>query len=560
MDFLRARKGTGFDRFDAAVLAVYAGVLAWTIHFYQPFVDEAQAWLIARDSSLPEILIRRLHYEGHPALWPMILWVAARLHLPYDGINWMGGAFALVGIYILLRFSPFPRIFRWLLPFTFFLQYQYAAIARPYVLFTGLLFTLCILFILRKPRPLLFGLVAGLLANISLHSAILAGMFSLLYVYELCRLRRQSPGRVAARRVAAGAGLFVLFLLCAGAVAVPAPDATVSFRPNETVVKPNALLPNTLLMRLIPEERLPSSAPPLDAPLNPDYSSAITGQYPAIVVFAVKTIILGISAAFYPIAKSNLLALCFIACLWLWLRSRGCARLILPFVVSCLLSVQVFVFDHHTGMFLLSLVAAVWIALNIETDDQMPHRRLPWIEPAFCVVALVVVALQIGWSIHCIRGVTFGSSDPGKETAAFLKSNCAGKRIAGFGFESISTEAYAQQKLFSNQPHAFWVWGVNVLPDRRRTEALAQHPDVVVAAEVITGEEVFFNQWMKLDPLGRRTHLPMIEFWQHNGYRITHRFCGDQFRRGGVSYTFCEVILELDSAVTDAPLSTQVTP
>src|SRR5260370_13187007 len=119
----------------------------------------------------------------------------------------MGGAFALVGIYILLRFSPFPRIFRWLLPFTFFLQYQYAAIARPYVLFTGLLFTLCILFNLRQPRPVLFGLVAGLLANIILHSAILPGMFSLLYVSELYRLRQQSPGLVTPRSIAAVAGL-----------------------------------------------------------------------------------------------------------------------------------------------------------------------------------------------------------------------------------------------------------------------------------------------------------------------------------------------------------------
>jgi hypothetical protein len=52
MDFLTARKGSGFDRFDAVVLALYASVLAWGIYFYQPFVDEAQAWLIGRDSSL----------------------------------------------------------------------------------------------------------------------------------------------------------------------------------------------------------------------------------------------------------------------------------------------------------------------------------------------------------------------------------------------------------------------------------------------------------------------------------------------------------------------------
>jgi len=556
MDFLTARKGSGFDRFDAAVLTLYAGVLAWGIYFYQPFVDEAQAWLIARDSSLRELLLRRLHYEGAPALWPLMLWVANRLHLPYAGINWMGGCFALVGIYILLRFAPFPRIFRWLLPFTYFLQYQYAVVARPYVMFPALLFTLCIMFTLRKPRPVLFGLIAGLLANISLHAAIAAGIFALLYLYELYRPRQRSTERVNSRRVAAGAALFVALSLCSAAVAFPAADAATALCAGKTLVKPNAIL-----LKLVPEDRLPTSAPPLDAPLDPGGASSATSEphagYSPIVFLTVKTIILGANAAFYPIAQSNTLAICFVAGICIWLRSRGCPRLVLPYLVAVLLSVSVFVFDHHTGIFLLSLVAAAWIALNLASDDEASRPR--WIEPAFCVVSLVVVALQIGWSVHCIRSITLMPSDPGRETEAFLVENFAGKRVAGFGFESTSTQAYSPQKLFFNQPHAFWMWSARLLADRRRTEALEQHPDVVVVDDVTSGGNIIFDQWLPLFPVGKRSNVQMIEFWQENGYRTTHQFCGHQFRRAGLSYTFCELIMEPGPVANEGPLRAQGT-
>jgi hypothetical protein len=544
MDFLTTRKGSGFDRFDATVMALYAGVLAWGIHFYQPFVDEAQAWLIARDSSLRELLLRRLHYEGAPALWPLLLWLANRLHLPYAGINWMGGCFAMVGIYILLRFAPFPRIFRWLLPFTYFLQYQYAVVARPYVMYPALLFTLCIVFTMRKPRPVLFGLIAGLLANISLHAAIVAGIFALLYLYELYQSTQHSTKRVSFRQVAAGFGLFVVLSLCSASVAFPTSDAATAFSSGKSLVKPNAIL-----LKLVPEDRLPLGAPPLDAPFTSGGgTNAISKPYAGyspIVFLALKTIILGGDAAFYPIAQSNMLAICFMASICLWLGLRGCLRL--------LLSVNVFVFDHHTGIFLLALVAAAWIALN-RTSDEAAWRRPRWIEPAFCAVSLIVISLQIGWSVHCIRAIALSPSDPGRETEAFLVKTFAGKRIAGFGFESTSTQAYSPQKLFFNQPHAFWLWSVGLMADRRRTEALEQHPDVVVVADVTSGGDVIFNQWMPVFPVGKRSNVQMIEFWEENGYRTTHQFCGNQFRRAGLSYTFCELIMEPDSAAKDGPV------
>lgn len=527
--------------FDALALAIYAAILAFAIHYYQPFSDEAQEWLIARDCSLGQILLRRLHYEGHPPLWACFLWLLSRLHVPFAAINWISGGFALIGIYILLRYAPFPALFRYLLPFTFFLQYQYAAVARPYVLCPTLLFLLCILFTADRPRPVLFAVIAGVLANISLHAAILAIVFCLLYAHRLYRTRPQPTP--SPRSLWTAAAIFCLFAACSAAVAFPAPDAVVAFTPNERVVKQNPWL-----QKLIPEETVAPSPYPLDAPLDkhsvaPKLDREKAAKYPAIVRLLIASTILGVGAGLYPIAKSNLLALLLLLCLMRWLWRRGCLRLMLPYAAVVLLSTHVFVFDHHTGLFLLALIAAVWIALGLPVIDPMPRARLR-VAPVFAAVALVVLALQVGWTVHCIRSASLLPTDPGRQTAAFLTQNFSGKRVAGFGFESVSAQPYADHNLFFNWPAPYWIWSINVNTNRRRTEVLYQHPDAVVVDDVTGGPEVSLDQWFKLAPPGDKPYHYLLDFWQSHGYHRTHQFCGYQFRRMGVSYTFCEDILE----------------
>jgi hypothetical protein len=438
-----------------------------------------------------------------------------------------------VGIYILLRYSPFPRIFRWLLPFTFFLQYQYAVVARPYVLFPALLFSLCILFTAERPRPVWFALVAGLLVNISLHAAILAGVLSLLYLHELYG-RRHSEGRAAPRAIAAATVAFVLLCACSAVVAFPAPDTAVALAPEKRVIRK----PIAFLAKMMPEEKMATAPIPAEV-LDPDLQNHVTSDFPEIVRQTVVTIILSANGALYPIAKSNLLASCFVGCFWLWLWSRGCGRLMLPYLLSVLLTSRIFIYDQHTGIFLFALVAAAWIALN----TPIRGRGSRWIEPAFVTLAMAIVVLQIGWSVHCVRSVARAPTDPGRETESFLATNFAGKRIAGFGFETVSTQAYADHNLFFNWPHAYWVWSMNVLTDNRRGEALAAHPDAVVFREFNFREENALSQWFSITPK-HPGHFAIQRFWQQNGYQITHRFCGDQFRRMGVSATVCEVIME----------------
>jgi hypothetical protein len=542
MDLLTARKSAGFDRFDVAILALYTGILAWAIPHHRLWADEAQAWLIARDSSLHDLLFRRLHYEGAPALWHIFLWIVTRLHLPYASINWFSGAFAATGIFLLLRYSPFPRLFRWLLPFTFFLQYQYAVIARPYALFPMLLFAMCIVFTLDQPRPILFAILTGLMANISLHGAIIAGCFWLLYMKDTLRLRGRFPSLVPTRSIVSATAVFLLMSVCSIGVAFPAPDESSSVNPQ-----PSRGPLHAILLKLVSEEQRPSTAIPLDPPLDvlvpmSNQASAVGGERPPprFLVRAGTRLFWIAAAACYPIARSNLLAVGFLLCCGLWLWSRHALRLAIPWVAVIVLATGIWVYDQHTGMFLLSLVAAVWIALA--TAGQSRGSR--WIEPAFATVAGVVMVLQVGWTIHCMRAEAASPYDPGRATAEFLASNYPGKHVAGFAYESVSAQPYTPHKLFFNQEHAYWVWSNNVMIDRRRSEALAQHPDVVVVGSFTQRDQVFFNQLFRVLPDNVNNYAPMLQFWKDHGYRVTQVFCGDRFMRGGVSNTFCEEIME----------------
>lgn len=548
-----------FEFIDGIVLALYTAVLSWDIYHHRPWIDEAQAWLIARDASLHELLLRRLHYEGAPALWHLILKCLVELHLPYAAMNWLGGAFALIGMYVFLRFSPFPRIFRWLLPFTFYLQYQYAVIARPYVLFPLLMFLLCIVYSLAKPRPVLFALIAGLLANINAHAAIMSCLFAALYLWELYR-KRDSTAPEIKRQVAVAACLFVSLCMLSVAVAFPAPDAMVV--PSATGHMRPA---NPVLLRLLPPETMPASAPPLDPPLDETASSGNVAAVPATASSLPPTLLQRIRArikvketarltgdvATFPISESNTLSVLFLLSFGAWLWSRKSLKLALPWLITVPVAAKIWIYDHHTGMFAVALIAVAWITLK--TSSNLPSRT-PKLEPAsaaFSAVALLVVLLQIGWTAHQFRMETHHPYDAGKETEAFLASNDAGKRIAGFGFQSVSLQPYATHNLFFNQDHTYWLWS-NVNPiDLRRTEALQQHPDAVVIADLIADQDSLYNQWGQTGPSGQHVYAGMIKFWTDNGYHETHRFCGYRYMRAGTDNTLCELIFEPDAKHSD---------
>jgi hypothetical protein len=95
-----------------------------------------------------------------------------RIHISYAGLHWICGAIATAAVWLLLFRSPFPRYLKLSLPFTYFLLFQYAIVARNYVLAPLLLFLAAMAW---KKSPFRLALALGLLANVSLHAAVISG-------------------------------------------------------------------------------------------------------------------------------------------------------------------------------------------------------------------------------------------------------------------------------------------------------------------------------------------------------------------------------------------------
>jgi hypothetical protein len=528
---------TKADRWiEAAVLVLYAAILATAVRHHLPGDDESQAWLLARDSSLRDLLLYRMHYEGAPGLWPLLLWLTSHgLHLPFAALGWLGAAFAFAGIAVLVMTSPLPRAFRWLLPFSYFLLYQYAVIARPYTLFPLLLFLLCQVYSLRRPRPLLFAAIAGLLINLSLSAAVIGGCFALLYAYE--QLRRDGPACALLPAIS----LLLASCLSSAMVAIPAPDV-VLIGDSASTFKRSELQSTSPLARLLPTQMLPRGVPPLD-PLLDMLAEGQRRPNSQLVLsmpgrLAAQSLVYGADSLTFPIARSNLLAMSLLAACLLWLSGRRQLRLTVPYFVTILVSVNCLTLDHHTGQFLLALIAALWIALTRPAPQPQPVRNA-----LLSALALLVLCLQIGWSAHTIAYERTHAYDPGRETAAWLTQHLPHGRIAAFSYETVSTQPYSASSLYLNWPTRYWLWSAPVYIDRRRSEALAQHPDAVVVAGIDTREQWFYNQWTTFS--SPHTHLfgSMLDYWIQNGYKPAQTFCGERLMRGGVAAELCETVL-----------------
>lgn len=62
-----------YDRPPLLIAAAFLVAGAFVMAHHELWRDEVQAWLLARDSSSAIDLLSRQKYEGHPALWQLLL-------------------------------------------------------------------------------------------------------------------------------------------------------------------------------------------------------------------------------------------------------------------------------------------------------------------------------------------------------------------------------------------------------------------------------------------------------------------------------------------------------
>lgn len=153
--------------------------------------DEAQAWLIARDSSSIINLFENLRYEGHPALWYLLLyWLTRFTHNPI-AMQVLHIMLATAVVYLFVRYSPFTTLQKIFFSFGYFALFEYALISRSYVLAFLLVLLFCILFRKRPNNYPLLSVLLFFLSNTSFYGLVLAFSLGTALILEYILERKK---------------------------------------------------------------------------------------------------------------------------------------------------------------------------------------------------------------------------------------------------------------------------------------------------------------------------------------------------------------------------------
>ncbi len=390
--------------------------MVWLLAFrHEPWFDEAQGWLIARDCSLADLFLRVTHYEGSPALWHLLLMIPAKLGLPYLSLNLIAAAFASA-VLVLIWFSPLPIWLRLLLPFTFFSLFQYAIIARNYVLIPLLIYLAALSYPTRRTKTVRYLLVLILLANVSLHGSLIAGgILALDLAQNLLgwrRLDRQGRNRLILK----GAGLFAMVTLVV-LQALPAPDI-----------------------------------------------SAVK-QYHWDIVYISQTAWRMLNNSFSERAWVTIPVL-LVSLVWFWRRGVLWIYVVPVILLSALFGIK-WSSEWHEGTLLYVWLYALWLSFyGLEDRGRTPaaskatsHRRglglmlnrLRTLKAAMLLAAGLVLTIHIYWGAcawyHHMRGPLSGS----KAAAAVIREHAApGKQVWVDYWPSFSLQPYFKHNAFAN--------------------------------------------------------------------------------------------------------------
>lgn len=174
------------------VFALYILVTLCFVLMHNNWRDEAQAWLIARDCSILE-LISQMKYEGHFIVWYLILMPFAKLGFPYITTNIMSLLITALAVWFIIYKAPFKFYNRVLIICLYPLIYLCPVVSRCYCLIPLAIVLMSIFYKDRKEKPFRFLLSVVLLTNTHVIMLGMVLVVMLEFMFELiCDIKQQS--------------------------------------------------------------------------------------------------------------------------------------------------------------------------------------------------------------------------------------------------------------------------------------------------------------------------------------------------------------------------------
>jgi hypothetical protein len=207
----------GFRIPALVVLAWFAGLATVAFVFHEPWRDETQSWLMARDMTVVQ-LFRNAAHDGHPIGWHLLIKPLTLLELPFLSLRLLNMLLVLGAAALVIWKSPFRLWQAFFLvsspPFVFCAVY-----ARCYSLILVAVMLQACLHPLRMIRPYRYAVVLGLLANTMSMSLIYAALMGAWWLWEALRTRQS-------RHVFAALTVLALLGVLAAVQIIPPPDKT----------------------------------------------------------------------------------------------------------------------------------------------------------------------------------------------------------------------------------------------------------------------------------------------------------------------------------------------
>ena len=140
-------------------------VMVW---YHEPWRDEAQGYVVARDNSLVGLILH-MRVESQFLLWYLFTWPFVRLcGMPIFGVALMHWALSCSTAYLILRRAPFRLLTRAALIFSVLFAFEFTVITRHYAAGVFLLTVLMVNWRERFRHPVLYACGIALCASTNL--------------------------------------------------------------------------------------------------------------------------------------------------------------------------------------------------------------------------------------------------------------------------------------------------------------------------------------------------------------------------------------------------------
>lgn len=164
--------------------------------------DEANVWLIARELT-PLQLFREIRYQGHPCLWYLLVMPFAKTGLPFKTLSVLSYIVMTLAAGIFVYKAPFHPVTKVICLVSPIFSYYYSVVARNYCLIALILMLLALKYPKRNEKPWMYGLLLGLLVQADTIALPIAGLLSLMWLWEAAaqslREKRRAPAVHAAK-------------------------------------------------------------------------------------------------------------------------------------------------------------------------------------------------------------------------------------------------------------------------------------------------------------------------------------------------------------------------